>query len=156
MLEETSHSGYITIPRKYSCTEGRTSVGKGNRTEEPSLHLTRHYAYDFNHGELIIHAFERIPEIEGSNTILGYSYENKPCLFYSHRPVEMMTGLFRQEYRQKTDFIIQGYEAGSTFHEAVFSFDELQYFVPSLQIAAENKEGDVVFSKKPIEVKSFD
>lgn len=159
MLEEFNHSGYININRDYECV--RTSQSNSNHIEKgvdhPSLKLTRHYAYDYANGNLRIHAFERVPEINGQNVVLGYSFDNVPYLFCSQISVDMSEfSMYPQKYNWKIDYAIKGYEKGSKYSEAVFDFDELQYFCPSSSVLKEDEERNVVFSGKSNEIKSFD
>lgn len=159
MLEEFNHSGYINIGRNYECKKTKeSSVNESERgMENPSLKLTRHYAYDYSSGKVVIHAFERIPEICGQNTVLGYSFDGKPYLFCSQLPIDMAEySMYPQNYTWKIDFAIKGYEPDSKYTEAVFSFDELQYFCPSSSVLKDDEERNVIFSGKSNDVKAFD
>ena len=71
MLREVNHSGYICVIR-----ENEINV---NASEQKAQF--QHYAYDFCDGELVIHAYETIPEIYENPLILGYKFDNTPYLF---------------------------------------------------------------------------
>ena len=158
MLEEFNHSGYINIERNYECKKIKDSSGRDEGgLENPSLKLIRHYAYDYSNGKVVIHAFERIPEICRQNTGLGYGFDGKPYLFCSQIPVDMSDFfMYPQNYAWEIDFVIKGYEAGSKYTEAVFTFDELQYFCPSSSVLHDDEERNVIFSGKSNDVKAFD
>lgn len=164
MLESLNHSGYIDIRRKYDCVKKSYEFSDGNSVdqnipgiEEPILNLMRHFSYDFVAGDLVIHAFESIPEINGQNCIIGHGFDKKSYLFCSQLPVDMWANLYPQTYHQKIDFVIQNYEIGSYYTEAIFDFDELQYFVPSNQVVKAEEEGNhVVFERSLKEIIAFD
>ena len=161
MLEEFNHAGYININRNYECVKTKPQVLSQTMSEgglnHPSLKLVRHYAYDYENGELAIHAFERIPEIDGQNYILGKGFDNINYLFYSQLPVDMSELLiYPQNYHWKIDFAVKGYENGSKYTKAIFDFAELQYFCPSSSVLKDDDERNVVFSGKSTEVKAFD
>ena len=160
MLEKYNHSGYINIGRNYECVKAKKQVLSQAMTEggvdHPTLKLVRHYAYDYADGEVVIHAFERIPEIDGQNFVLGNGFDDTNYLFYSQLPVDMSElSFYPQNYPWKIDFAVKGYMQGSKYTEAIFDFDELQYFCPSSSVLKDDNERNVVFSGKSTEVKAF-
>ncbi len=108
MQNAINHSGYICV----------------NRNNMAPDNLQR-YAYDFENGELIIHAYEDIPELNGSSVILGCSFDNKPYLFCLPLVYESSAfSMFQRNVRLRADCVIKGYKSGIMFDEAVISFDE--------------------------------
>lgn len=155
MQDIINHSGYINVNRTYNCTKGK-GINAEYGLESPSLNMDRHYAYDFNNGDLVIHAFENVPEIDGDNKVLGYSYENTPYLFCSQLPININEfSLYPQNFHHKIDFVVKGYREGTSYREAYFQFDELQYFCSSRSIVSEDDKSNIVFSKEQGIIKSF-
>lgn len=149
VLREVNHSGYICVRR-----ENGINVNTGEQKAN-----IQHYAYDFCDGELVIHAYENIPEIYENPLILGYKFDNTPYLFCLPFGLEKLSPFhsFPYDIRVRPDFIIKEYKKGIMFNEAVISFDELQYFCPSESVVSENEIGDIVFLRSgSMNVKEFD
>lgn len=56
MQDTINHSGYVLIRRELQKKDSTNVKG-----------TTVRFAYDFNCGDLVIHDYERIPEIDGTN-----------------------------------------------------------------------------------------
>lgn len=131
MTTEVDHSGYI--------------VSKDNE----------HFAYDFKEGVLTLHLYDAIPEIDGSNTLLTRSFDNKRYLFFSQLPLQIgEMHLFPITFNYHVDWLIQGYETGSKFDKVIFSFDELQYFCPSASVV-QQEDNKIIFLRELKEIKKF-
>ena len=150
MQNSIDHSGYINIIRENNNFKENENLVKSGKQ------LIR-YAYDFKCGEIMIHAFERISEIEECNQIMGVSFQNENYLFVSPLKVHMPEfSTYPRNYRHPIDFVIKGYEKDSEYTEAVFYFDELQYFCPSGSIVKNDENKNVTFIGSASEIKSFD
>lgn len=158
MKDSINHSGYI----KTYCESGRLMLTDNNDKYDDdinstSVRFTSHYAYDFNNGELVIHAFERIPEIDGSRYVLGHDFESHSYLFHTELPIDMQEyGIYPKNSHYRVDYVIKDYEMGSKCTTAVFEFDELQYFCPSTSVVTVDKDRYVTFAGKDIELKEFE
>lgn len=42
----------------------------------------KHFAYDFNNGEFIVHLHEKMPDLEGQNYIKVKTYSGKNSCYY--------------------------------------------------------------------------
>lgn len=141
MLDCVDHGGYIVISRK---------------EENGDKQQTIHYAYDFKQGKLSLHLFENVPEVNGENLVIGTSFDNKKYLFGTQIPISLFEyGMFPSNYNQEVDFVIKGYEPQSAYTEAIFDFDELQYFCPSPAVVKSDDKNNVIFSRERIDVKEF-
>ena len=113
------------------------------------------YAYEFKDGTLIFH-FYNAPQLKNVNGIIGKGFDGHNYFFgtYSFFGFEDLT-LFPCEYKLKPDYIVKNYKDNSSFNKASFSFDELQYFVPS-NLAFKWEGDDFVFSSESKELLAFD
>lgn len=89
MQDTINHSGYVLIRRELQ-KEDSTKVARA----------TVRFAYDFNCGDLVIHAYERIPEIDGTNAVVAYDFDNKGYLFCSQLPFSFSEFARRYVWRQ--------------------------------------------------------
>ncbi|OON85009.1 hypothetical protein BXO88_14575 [Oribacterium sp. C9] len=145
MQDTINHSGYISIGRMVDNKE--TTKVESN---------TVRYAYEFNCGDLVIHAFERIPEIDGKNAVTACDFDDIEYLFYSKLPFSFPDfSNYPQNNHQKIDFAVKNYKRGSKYKEAVFDFAELQFFCPSGSVVKEDEERNVIFSGKPKNISTF-
>lgn len=65
-----------------------------------------------------------IDEFKKSYASRNRGFDNNSYLFCTLVPIDMTENSFYpQNYRQRIRYIIKGYEEGSTYSEAVFSFD---------------------------------
>ena len=136
MQDTINHSGYVLIRRELQ-KEDSTKVARA----------TVRFAYDFNCGDLVIHAYERIPEIDGTNAVVAYDFDNKGYLFCSQLPFSFSEfAMYPQNIHQKIDFVVKNYEIGSKYKEVIFDFAELQYFCPSGSVVKDDEERNVTFS----------
>ena len=157
MLEELNHSGYISVDKTndvtHSDSDDNVSVINDN---DSSIDRVKHYAYEYQNGEIVIHAYDRINEINGYNYIIGHGFDNKTYLIYSQIPFDMSYySMYPLNHRQKIVFLISGYEMNSKYSEAIFSFEELQYFCSSSSVVKKD-DRNVCFSFEPNTIKSFD
>lgn len=131
--KEINHSGYICLKRE-----------------------NKHFAYDFKDGIVTIHMYEGIPELDNENVMLGRSFDNKQYAFGSQLPLEIGENhLFPINYNFQADWVIQNFRAGSKFHQAIFTFAELQYFCPSRDIAEIQSDDSILFKGSPVVKKEF-
>ncbi len=109
----------------------------------------KHFAYDFNNGEFIVHLHEKMPDLEGQNYIKVKTYSGKNYLLYAQLPLDTLDfPIYPQNYKYEIDWAISGYMTNSKYREMVFSFDELQYFCPARDFV--KKEGNILLF--PLEV----
>lgn len=136
MQATINHSGYISIKREKMSTV--------------------RIAYDFSFGELVIHAFERIPEIDGSNAVVAYGFDNVGYLFCSQLPFSFSEfSAYPQNNHQEIEFVVKDYKIGSRYTEAIFDFAELQFFCPSGSVVKDDAEGNITFSGETKKIKTF-
>ena len=143
------HSGYLCVNRNNTDHEG-TQIQHA---------YTQRYAYDFIDGELVIHAYESIPEIYDRPIILGHGYDNTKYLFCLPFGFEKLSVFhpFPRDMKVRPEFVIKDFTPGTVFNEARICFDELQYFCPSEAVVSENDSGDVVFLRSgSIKIKEFE
>lgn len=153
MLEEHNHSGYIVIKRKCDLCSKKQAVKEGTKSEENTIIECR-YAYEFTDGFLYIYAYEDIPEISGNNVVVGTGFDRINYLFFASYEI---TNNWPNTSPKiiKIDFIVKGYEKDAIYTKAVFSFDELQYFCPSIAVVQEDSDHNVTFLSKHEEIKTF-
>lgn len=145
MQDTINHSGYVLIRRELQ-KEDSTKVERA----------TIRFAYDFNCGDLVIHAYERIPEIDGTNAVVAYDFDNKRYLFCSQLPFSFSEfAMYPQNNHQKIDFVVKNYEIGSKYKEVIFDFAELQYFCPSGSVVKDDEERNVTFSGESKKIRTF-
>ncbi len=139
MLEELNHSGYIVIKRK---------TGKRKT-------INCRYAYEFKDGLLFIFAFEDVPEISGDRVVLGTGFDQVNYLFFASTEI---TDDWSNKYpkRIRIDYVVKNFKNDAICNQAIFSFDELQYFCPSASVVQEDSTGNVTFLSERKELKSFD
>ena len=139
MLEELNHSGYIIIKRK-----------SGKRKT-----IDIRYAYEFKAGLLFIYAFEDVPEISGKRVVLGTGFDRVNYLFFASTEI---TDSWSDTYpkRIRIDYVVKNFKNDAIHNQAVFSFDELQYFCPSASVIEEDAKHNVTFLSEHKELKSFD
>jgi len=154
MLEELNHSGYIVIKRTCELCNNTQDV-KGDTGSAEKTKIECRYAYEYIDGFIYIYAYEAIPEICGNSVVIGTGFDRNNYLFF-------VSGKITDNWpetspkRIKIDYIVKGYEKDALFTEAVFSFDELQYFCPSVAVVKEDPDYNVTFLSERKEIKTFD
>lgn len=124
------------------------------------IHLKneKYYSYDFNNGELVIHAYDGLSEISGNNVIVGVEHMTRKQYLY-RTELELNFDEFPlfpfNNYRCRIDLVVQDYRPNCRYHEARFCFGELQYFKPSINVV-ENSDDKVSFLRYQIENFAFD
>ena len=132
LLKRANHSGYIY-----------TSSGKC-------------VAYDALDGNLTIHAFEDTPEIEGQELIPTVGFDKKQYLLHTQIPVAIHgMGAYPFNCTYPLDWLIRDYACDCEISEARFSFQELQFFCPSIK-AVKSTDTDVQFFLQPQEIQTFE
>ena len=154
MIEAVNHSGYLVDCGSFmnNALDEKPENGK----EKESTGRDDSYSYDYADGEIVIHAWNGLSDINGANVFLGREYGGDYYLFYSQLPVEEhgLKGVFHN-YRHKIDFLIKKYKENIKYYEAVFEFEELQYFCPSSDVVRLDQDNNVLFLNSPNVIKSF-
>ncbi len=135
------HSGYISI----------------NKTDDEKKKKTVRYAYDLKEGKCTIHAFDDLNELNGTKDVLGEGFDNTKYLLHFEIPFIFSDfNRFQGNYSRRLGFIIKGFEEGAKYSKAIFDFDELQYFCPSIAVVEHDKNDNAVrFLRQKKVVKSF-
>lgn len=153
MLEELNHSGYIVIKRTCELCNNTQDVNGDNVSAEMKKIECR-YAYEYTDGFIYIYAYEDIPEISGNSVIIGTGFDRNNYLFFSSSKISNNWPNTSPK-RIKIDYIVKGYEKDAIYTEAFFSFDELQYFCPSVAVVKEDPDHNVTFLSERKEIKTF-